>query len=197
MQTIRSFISIPITPAITAAARAIIKRLKPLDDSIRWVPLDNIHLTLKFLGDVDNVEIPQICSSIRRVTDTVSPFELHVKGAGGFPNLEKPRVLFAGVEDPTGRLVEMVARLEPELAELGFKPEPRDYRPHLTLGRIRGNSRRVGAALVDELNQWKEAPLGDMVVDEVHLMASFLDKGGPTYQVMDTIELPEPDGDAV
>jgi 2'-5' RNA ligase len=195
MQTIRSFVSIPITPAISAAARKIIKRLKPLDDSIRWVPLDNIHLTLKFLGDVDNVEIPEICASIRRVTETVPPFELRVHGTGGFPNREKPRVLFAGVDDPSGRLVEMVGRMEQELAKLGFKPEPRDYRPHLTLGRVRGNARRAGETLIDALDQMQDIELGEMVVDEVHLMASFLDKSGPTYQIMDTIELPELDGD--
>lgn len=192
MQTIRSFISIPVTPAITSAARRIIKQLKPLDDSIRWVPLDNIHLTLKFLGDVDNVEIPEICKTIRRVTDTVTPFELNVHGAGGLPTPDKPRVVYAGVDDPSGQLVEMVGRLESELAGLGFKPEPRDYRPHLTLGRVRGNSRRAGEKLIDELEQMHDLPLGEMVVDELHLMASFLDKAGPTYQIMDTIELPDP-----
>lgn len=190
MQTIRSFISIPITPAITSAAVKMIKKLKPLDDGIKWVPVDNLHLTLKFLGEVDNVEIPDVCKAIRKVTDTIEPFELSFAGTGGFPNAEKPRILYAGVQDPTGNLVAMVSGLETELADLGFKPEPRDYTPHLTLGRTRSSSRRAGAELVTGMQEMSDLFLGDMVVDEVHLMASFLDKSGPTYQVMDTIELP-------
>ncbi|QEG02494.1 2'-5'-RNA ligase [Stieleria maiorica] len=189
MQTIRSFISIPVPPAVTAAAGKIMKRLKPLDSGFKWVPIDNFHLTLKFLGEVDNVEIPDVCKAIRRVTDPIEPFELRFAGTGGFPNAEKPRILYVGVDDPTGNLVRLVAGLEKQLAELGFKPEPRDYTPHLTLGRTRSNSRRAGEELVAAMSDLADTQLGEMVVDEVHLMASFLDKAGPTYQVMDTIEL--------
>ncbi|MCD0458313.1 RNA 2',3'-cyclic phosphodiesterase [Roseiconus lacunae] len=191
MQTIRSFISIPITPGITSAASKIIRALKPVDSGIKWVPIDNLHLTLKFLGEVDNVEIPDVCNAIRRVTQQIAPFELHFHGTGGFPNLEKPRVLYAGIEDPSGRLVQMVADMELELADLGFKPEPRDYRPHLTLGRARSKGGRVSAELTEAAESFRDTHLGDMVVDELNLMASFLDKQGPTYQVMDTIELNE------
>lgn len=189
MQTIRSFISIPATPAITSAAKKIIGKLKPLDDGIKWVPLDHFHLTLKFLGEVDNVEVPAVCKAIRHVTDSIEPFELTFAGTGGFPSAEKPRILVAGVDDPTGNLVAMVAGLEKQLAELGFKPEPRDYMPHLTLGRTRSNSRRACDEIVAAMQKMGNVQLGEMVVDEVHLMASFLDKAGPTYQIMDTIEL--------
>ena len=77
------------------------------------------------------------------------------------------------------------------LADLGFKPEPRDYTPHLTLGRTRSQSRRASGELVDAMKTMSDTALGEMIVDEVNLMASFLDKAGPTYQVMDTIELGE------
>jgi 2'-5' RNA ligase len=189
MQTIRSFISIPVTAEITSSATKIVRKLKPLDDSIKWVPLDNLHLTLKFLGEVDNVEVPAVCKAIRKVTDLVEPFELIFSGTGGFPNRQKPRIVYAGVSDPTGSLVALVNGLEKQLADLGFKPEPRDYTPHLTLGRTRSNSRRAGDELVVAMEQMGDIPLGQMIVDELHLMASFLDKAGPTYQVMDTIEL--------
>lgn len=191
MQTIRSFIAIPVSPGITAAAGKIIRKLKPFDAGIKWVPLDNFHLTLKFLGEVDNVEVPSVCKAIRRVTDHIPPFELHFSGTGGFPDRQRPRIVYAGVDDPSGSLVSMVAELEKELADLGFKPEPRDYTPHLTLGRTRSNSRRAGDELVTAMSELEEIVLGELIVDEVHLMASFLDKAGPTYQIMDTIELPE------
>ena len=191
MQTIRSFISVPITTQISSAAKRIIKRLKPFDSGIKWVPLDNLHLTLKFLGEVDNTEVHDVCKSIRRVTETVSPFELTFAGTGGFPNADRPRILYAGVSDPSGELVRMVSGLERELANLGFKPEPRDYTPHLTLGRTRSNSGRAGDELLSEMRQMGDVELGEMVVEQVQLMASFLDKAGPTYQVMDTIDLDE------
>lgn len=192
MQTIRSFISIPIPAGITGAAIKLVKKLKELDDGVRWVPLDNFHLTIKHLGDVDNVEIHDVSKIIRSVTDQIKPFELNFCGAGVMPNLQKPRSVYAGIEDPTGHLVAMVSELEKKLAkEMGFKQEPRDYKPHLILGRTRSNSRRVATELVDAMTDYSDLEFGQMVVDEVDLMGSFLDKGGPTYQVMDTIELPD------
>lgn len=189
MHTIRSFISIPIPAEITSAAKKIIRKLKPLDDGVKWVPMDNFHLTLKFLGEVDNVEVPALCDAIRKVTDTLEPFELKFSGTGGLPSAEKPRTVFVGVADPTGNLVALVSGLEKQLADLGFKPEPRDYTPHLTLGRTRSNSRRAGDELVAAMEKMGDVSVGEMIVGEVHLMASFLDKAGPTYQVMATIAL--------
>ncbi|MEM6469244.1 MAG: RNA 2',3'-cyclic phosphodiesterase [Planctomycetota bacterium] len=189
MQTIRTFIAIPLAPAIESGARRLIKQLKPFDTAIKWVPADNLHLTLKFLGEVDNVEIPKVCKSIRRVTNQIEPFELTFTGTGGFPEISRPRVLFAGVEDPSGSLVRMVNSLETELATLGFKPEPRDYRPHLTIGRARSRSHRASAELLEAVKQHESQDLGEMLVEEVQLVASFLDKAGPTYQVMDTVEI--------
>ena len=86
-------------------------------------------------------------------------------------------------------MVAIVGQLEQDLADLGFKPEPRDYTPHLTLGRTRSQSRRAGSEVVQTMTELGDIDVGEMVVEEVQLMASFLDKGGPTYQVMDTIEL--------
>lgn len=188
MRTIRSFISIPLAPGIQSGAVAIVKKLKPLDDGIRWVPTDNLHLTLKFLGDVDNTEVHEVCKAIRSVTDEFEPFELLFSGAGASPSVEKLKMLYAGVQDPSGSLVAMVGKLETKLAELRFKREPRDYKPHLTLGRARGSSTRISSELVQTLQTMSDVVLGEMVVDELNLMASFLDKSGPTYQVMDTIE---------
>lgn len=191
MKRIRSFIAIPLAANIAGNAAKLIRKLSGLDDGIKWVPPENLHLTLKFLGDVENVEIPQICDVLADICDEIKPFHLHVRGTGGFPNLEKPRVLYAGVDDPSGALVRMVAEIEVQLADLGFKPEPRDYRPHLTLGRPRSRSRQAGNEVLEMLRENSEIEFGEMEVDAIEFIASFLDKGGPTYQVMDTIELLE------
>jgi 2'-5' RNA ligase len=189
MQEIRSFIAIPLAAEVRRAAIRLIKRLSEPDDGIKWVPTDNLHLTLKFLGDVNNTEVPRVCDVLREICAAHEPFDLELSGTGGFPEIERPRVLYAGVTDPSQSLTQIVENLELELAELGFKPEPRDYRPHLTLGRTKSGSRRANSEVIERLKREQSTLLGNMRVDKIHVFASFLDKGGPTYQVMDTVSL--------
>jgi RNA 2',3'-cyclic 3'-phosphodiesterase len=188
MQKIRSFVAVPLPAPIRKNAAALVGRLSQSGDGVQWVPTDNLHLTLKFLGDVTNTEVPQVCNVLRNVCDSYDPFDLVFSGTGGFPELSRPRVLYVGVEDESDSLRSMVATLETEFAKLGFKPEPRDYRPHLTIGRTRGTSRRIGTEVLERVEAQRQVRLGEMIVDEIHLIASFLDKTGPTYQIMDRIE---------
>ena len=188
MQTIRSFISIPLAADVSRAAVKIMRRLGSEGDGIKWVPEENFHLTLKFLGEVDNTVVPDICNVLDDICQQHEPFELSFAGTGAFPDLQRPRILYIGVQDESGTLVKLVAALETELAELGFKPEPRDYTPHLTLGRTK-RGRKLNEELVSALQAEQGTHVGDMTVDTVQLMSSFLDKSGPTYQAMDTIDL--------
>jgi 2'-5' RNA ligase len=97
--------------------------------------------------------------------------------------------VWVGIDDPSGELTRLATELDKKLADLGFKRESRDYTPHLTLGRTKSGSRRANPEVIERLQQEQDVDLGIMQVSELHLMASFLDKQGPTYQVMDTIEL--------
>ncbi len=189
MQTIRSFIAVPLAENVSRGTARLITRLSQVDEGIRWVPVDNLHLTLKFLGEVDNTLVPKICEFSREICEGYEPFELSFAGTGGFPNLNRARILWVGVEDPSGSLVGIVSELESKLADLGFKPEPRDYTPHLTIGRTRSGGRRASEQIIEQMKAEQGTMLGEMEVAQVHLMASFLDKAGPTYQVMDTIDL--------
>ena len=189
MQAIRSFIAVPLAPGVRAATTRLIRRLQEPGDGIRWVPTENLHLTLKFLGDVDNVQVPEICRELEAVALQVPPFDLGFGGTGGFPQLERARTLWVGIDDPSQRLRQLVADIERRMADLGFKPESRDYRPHLTLGRTRSGARRVTEHLVERLAAERKTRLGEMTADTVVLVASFLDKRGPTYQTMATFSL--------
>ena len=198
MHTIRSFIAIPLTGEVQRAARKLARELHGEKDGMKWVPDDNLHLTLKFLGDVIDRDVPQVCNVIRECCQATPPFELEFEGTGGFPSDERPRVVWAGITSGGEYLVELVARLEADLAKLGFKPEPRDYRPHLTLGRVRSGSRSASPEVVDKVARLKRRRLGRMSVEQVRLYASYLDKEGPTYHVMDSVYLgdePEPPDD--
>ena len=189
MRTIRTFVAIPLDPAIARAAAGLMRRLRQPGDGVKWVPADNLHLTLKFLGEVENTEVPGVCEVLREVCAKLPRFDLHFHGVGGFPELQRARVLFAGVEDSSETLSQLVPRLEQRYADLGYKPEPRDYTPHLTLGRIGRRSRRADEAVIQRMLAEQQTELGQMTVATVQVFASFLDKGGPTYQVMDTVTL--------
>lgn len=189
MHTIRSFVAIPLSPQVGKNARNLIRDLSEERDGVQWVPIDNLHLTLKFLGDVVDREVPQVCLAIRQVCAAMEPFGIELAGTGGFPSIDRPRVLWAGIVDGGEALIDLVSRLEIALADLGFKPEPRDYRPHLTLGRVRGSNRIATTDVITKLTRYTHRRLGAMEVDQVRLYASYLDKAGPTYHVMDTIPL--------
>ncbi len=189
MQTIRSFIAIPLDLAVQKTAARLVKRLAADKDGIKWVPTDNLHLTLKFLGDVDNVEVPKVCQYIEQACADIETIELTFSGALALPSREKTRMIGVHIDEPGGQLVKLVSNLERLLADLGFKPESRDYVPHLTLGRTRAGSRRASEEVLQRLEKETNAQLGTMRAEAVILMGSFLEKSGPSYQVMGTIEL--------
>ncbi len=187
MHTIRSFIAIPLTGDVQRSVRRLLRELQEDDDGMKWVPEENLHLTLKFLGDVVDREVPAVCQAIRKCCAVIDPFELTLAGTGGFPNDERPRVIWAGITVGGETLVHLVTSLELELAKLGFKPEPRDYRAHLTLGRVRSGSRTAANSVVAKLGRLRQRPLGVLAVEQLQLHASYLDKSGPSYHVMDTV----------
>jgi 2'-5' RNA ligase len=189
MKTIRTFVAIPLGDEVSREAIRLIERLRHPGDGIKWVPTDNLHLTLKFLGEVDNTEVAAVCDVVHDVCADREPFEIRFAGTGGFPNLDRPRVLYAGIEDESQSLTEIVSELNLGYADLGFKPESRDYTPHLTLGRTKGGRGSASAELVERMRNEQQLQIGQMVVDTVHVIASFLDKQGPTYQVMGTVDL--------
>ena len=193
MQRIRSFIAIPFPADIEKSIAKFIGKLSDDQDGIKWLPTETLHLTLKFLGDVENVEVPQICDVIRDVVSEIEPFDLQFASAQCFPDEERPRQIEIGVNDPTGLLSKLVGSLDVELAELGFKRDARDYRPHLSIGRIKGSRKRAGEAVGKRLQELIEQRagqmrFGEMMADHVQLIGSFLDKKGPTYNVMDSID---------
>ncbi len=199
MHTIRSFIAIPLSAAVSKNARHLVRELSREKDGIKWVPVDNLHLTLKFLGDVVDREVPAVCRAVRQVCSELFPFEIEFVGTGGFPSTDRPRVLWGGITRGGEELIELVSALEIALAELGFKPDGRDYRPHLTLGRVRSGSRTASADVIERLTKWAHRPLGEMRAEEVRIYASYLDKAGASYHVMDRVRLGEqsawPSGD--
>ncbi|MEM9827672.1 MAG: RNA 2',3'-cyclic phosphodiesterase [Planctomycetota bacterium] len=189
MQSFRTFVGIALPADWSRPVARLIQRCEAPGDGVRWVPQDNLHLTLKFLGDVENTEVPAVCDIAANACESVEPFELAIRGGGGIPSNDRPRVLALKLDDPSERLRKLVQALELGFAEIGIRQESRDYVPHLTIGRARGGSRRVSQTALDGFLAAADSVRGEMCVDEVRVVASFLDKGGASYQTLDTVAI--------
>lgn len=188
MGTIRTFIAIDIAPVIKAAATKQIRELQRFVSDYRWVDVQQMHITLKFLGNVLDREIPDLCRTVEEAVRESPIFVVGFCGLGAFPAPDRPRVLWMGIDDPEGEFARLSRRLDVALAALGFQPEKRDFKAHLTLGRCQTVPRR-SRALEEYFENNQDVEFGHMEVDQVIVYSSFLERGGPTYTPMDTIDL--------
>jgi len=135
----RVFIAIELPASVRQKLTAHIGRLRESvpEASASWSREGNLHLTLKFLGDTPVSQIETLSQAAKRAATEVSSFELIVKGCGAFPPRGQPRVLWIGIEDPSGQLGQLHRALEDECAHAGFGREQRPFHPHLTIARLR------------------------------------------------------------
>jgi 2'-5' RNA ligase len=187
MDAIRAFIAIELPAAILVELGQVETRLKPdmPHDAVRWVKADSIHLTLKFLGQVPSDQMGLITSSLRAAVAGYAPFTLEISGAGCFPNLHRPRVVWVGVKDDAHRLHTLQRAVENAIAPLGYPTEIREFTPHLTLGRLARDVRQTDQKKIGEVVQ--EAGVGSLgrwEVKEVALIKSDLKPSGAEYGIL-------------
>jgi 2'-5' RNA ligase len=150
--------------------------------TIRWVRPENIHLTLKFLGNVSPDRLNKVKDSLLQVARGYSPFSLEVSNFGCFPNYRRPRTLWIGVHDSHLTLSNLHSELERSFEHLGFPKEGRSFHPHLTLGRVKRHVRGDQARkLGEELEEVKIGTLGRIEVEDIHLIRSDLRPTGAVY----------------
>ena len=183
MARIRTFVAIEIPSKVRTRAASVANGLRTEGDPFRWVEADNLHLTLKFLGEVEDRDVYQICQSVKRVAAELSPFSVEISGVGAFPKLEKPRVVWLGVDEPENHLESLFAVLEDAMADHGFPREPRKFKPHVTLGRLR-QGRRSPADMASQIRRKIEFKAGDVPVSELVVFSSELTSAGPLYTAM-------------
>ncbi|MEW6086574.1 MAG: RNA 2',3'-cyclic phosphodiesterase [Chloroflexota bacterium] len=182
MSLLRAFIAIEIPHAIQQAIHQATSSLRAdLGSLVRWVPPENIHLTMKFLGDISPAQVVLLTQGLRTEADSVPAFEVHVGRLGSFPSMKRARVLWVGVQAPAG-MVTLSRGIESACARLGYEAEKRGFSPHLTIGRVRQDASPADSLKIRRaLEATTIDSLGTARVDSVHLFKSELKSDGAVY----------------
>ena len=193
----RSFIAVEIDDAIRERLGQRIEAFRSAGAQVRWVAPQNIHLTLKFLGEIDPERVPDVEQVMKEATREVAPFEIELREIGAFPSLSRPRVIWVGCRDETGGLWKIFRVLERGLVPLGIEKEKRRFSPHLTVGRIKskGRDRRLDF-LKGELKAHIDFVAGRQRVSGITLFKSQLTPRGAIYTVVRTAKLSPAGGSA-
>jgi len=174
----RTFIAIKIPS--DEKMRTVLDHFKQTlsEEKIKWVDTEIMHITLVFLGDTDEKILPSIFEKIKRISLDYSPFELVFRSAGIFKNIRDPRVIWIGTD--TNRVLQDIKlRMDDELSGYGFEKENREFRPHLTLGRIKWI--RNIPALEEVIQLYKDQELQRALINEIIFYESILKPEGPVY----------------
>lgn len=192
MTAIRSFIAIDLNSDIQHKLGDIIRQLTPLPANVvRWVPENNIHITLKFLGDTSPTNLEILKKILTVEASRVRSFDLKVEGLGAFPSIRRPRVIWIGVETPP-TLFALQRGIDTETQRLGYAPEDRPFSPHLTLGRLTHNATPEEIRQVGDLLAGSKINFSASVhVRTVVLFRSDLQPGGAIYSPIHIAALKE------
>jgi RNA 2',3'-cyclic 3'-phosphodiesterase len=178
---IRAFIAIDIPDDVRAAIGAAQARLMRAHVGVKvsWTKVDNLHLTLQFLGYIEEEVVDKLKTALQSVATVQQPVELSVRGTGAFPNENRPRVLWVGCDDSHGSLKTLAEAVQKATQPLGFEPEHREFSAHLTLGRIKYPC--PDEALTRALDSLKDNGFGTVRVEAIHLVESQLHPEGSRY----------------
>lgn len=188
----RCFIAIDFPEALKRTVNDCIRTLKPLSRDVRWVSSANLHLTLKFLGEVPEAKITDISESLTAAAAATEPFVITVSGTGSFPNERRPNVLWAGIT-AVNSLFSLQSRVDDAMSDLGFAKEQRRFAPHLTIGRLKGT--QGVAELMSRFRTFQNAFFGSIEVQEIVLMQSILKPSGAVYTELGKFRLRQNDFD--
>jgi len=179
----RAFIALEIPQEIQHLIHKEIARLRnTIGTHIRWVPSENMHLTLKFLGNISPANLDMVTQMIRVEADSCQPFLMQVGGLGSFPSPKRPRVIYIGLQAPA-ELEALQHGIESATTRLGYKSEERAFSPHLTVGRVRHNMSASDQQKIQRaLEETKIDSVGIARVDSLHLYNSELKPTGSVYK---------------
>jgi 2'-5' RNA ligase len=186
---IRAFIAIELPSEIRASIAEAQARLQRAHTGVKvsWTKIENLHLTLQFLGYVEEEIVPRISAGLQNVAGEFAALDVNVAGAGAFPDERRPRVLWVGCESE--KLKALAGAVQTAMQTMGFRPEHREFSAHLTLGRVKFP--RPDVALTRAMDSIKNVTFGAMRVEAIHLFQSELHPQGSIYTKLSSHQLGE------
>ena len=187
--SVRGFVAVAVEPARESLVE-LARELAAEAPEVRWIAPEQLHLTLKFLGNIETSRIGYVAAAVRAAVASRRAFEVEIAGVGGFPDARRPSVVWAGVRSGTRELAALAGAVARAVEPLGFPLDERAYKAHVTLARIR---ERLAApaerALAAALEKRAARPVARLRVGSVELMESRLSPSGPTYVPLETFGL--------
>ncbi len=179
----RLFVAILLNDSVKSKLTKLQRRLSGQCEGVRWTKPEQLHITAKFIGEVKDRDVPEVCSAVSRAALRSRPFEMSISGCGCFPEHGPIRIVWARIKEDSGALHDCIDALESELESIGYPRERRPFSAHITLGRIRDDrSNDLYRSLVDK----KELESKPQSVSSMVLISSKLASWGPTYAVAST-----------
>jgi RNA 2',3'-cyclic 3'-phosphodiesterase len=188
MPRIRTFVAVELAADVRRNAEALQKALAADGVTAKWVDADSLHLTLAFLGDIGDTDIPAVCGACAEAAKKVGPFTVQIAGVGAFPNLRRPKICWAGLTEGAEELIALHDAVADRLENTRlYNREDRGYRPHLTLGRVKAeeDSQTLATAIGKHAN-WVG---GRVAVERVTVFSSEFRRGSPEYSILGRAEL--------
>lgn len=175
---LRCFLAVGMPSPVKERLAEAVEELKKSRADVRWVPAENMHLTLKFLGATEGDFVGRIAGVLSDILSSYAPFYIKISGVGCFPDMRRPKIIWAGIEE-SRRLSDLTRDVEAGMVGLGYAAERRAFSPHLTIGRVK--SGRGVPEMISAVEKLSAAGFGDVEIKKVTLMKSELRPAGAVY----------------
>ncbi len=182
----RLFVAIEFSDRVRKTLKKVQDKLRPRCDGVRWTPVEQVHVTVKFLGEVPDPKVMGVADAMKRAVANVAPFTVAVGECGCFPPKGRVRIVWAGMKEESGELARCAQAVEDEMEKLGFARERRRFSPHVTIGRVREDRSDGRNRSVVEAHSFDPV---EQNVSAIRLMSSVLSPQGPTYTPVSTVNL--------
>ena len=186
-QTLRTFIAIELDPQLQAVLHQIQEDFKKIGADVRWIKAQNIHVTLKFLGEVPPERIDSVRDLMAKTLEGFKSFSMALTHLGAFPKIENPQIIWVGTTADRNSIQQIAQSLEENLKGIGFEKEKRDFDPHVTLGRMRSSINKF--ALTKKMRDFEFPTTPHQLVNQIVLFKSTLSPQGPAYEALAKIDL--------
>ena len=190
----RTFISIELPDEVKKNITELVDELKNLNAAVKWVEPKNLHITLKFLGWVEEKNLDNLIELAQKAVEGSKSFKANFRGMGTFPEGKKPRVVWVGTAEGGDELCKIAQGLEKTFSKAGFRKEEREFKSHITIGRVKEKApRQIRYEEIEKLKEkikgLENEKFGETIVDRIYIMKSTLTKTGPIYEKVKEIML--------